>query len=110
MGYRQREEENEYKNNTLLRIAKEGDEAVALVVGGNDAPKGVFEEIVCNLSGTGGFGHYCMCTIIAPNVALTAAHCYYPGYTIGDYVEIGKYYVNKDNRRNGKVSQFKIKK
>merc|ERR1712129_679604 len=59
-------------------------------------------------SGTGGFGHYCMCTIIAPDVALTAAHCYYAEYTVGDYVEIGKYYVDKDNRRNGKVSQFKI--
>ena len=89
---------------------RENDSVAPLIVGGNDAPKGVFEDIVCNLVGSGGFGHYCGCTIIAPDVALTAAHCYYEEFTEGDFVEIGKYYIDKNNKKNKKVFKFRITK
>lgn len=85
------------------------DAVVPLIIGGRDAPKGDFEDIVCGIVGSNGFGHYCGCTIIAPDVALSAAHCFYPGFTEGDFVEIGKYYRDKD-KKNKNVFKLRITK
>lgn len=84
------------------------DAVVPLIIGGRDAPKGDFKDIVCNIVGSNGFGHYCGCTIIAPDVALSAAHCYFPEFTVGDFVEIGKYYRDKDNKKNKNVFKLRI--
>lgn len=99
--------------NTYLErraMTRERDDAGLMIVGGNDAPKGVFEDIVCSLAGSDGINHYCGCTMIAPDVALTAAHCFYKDYTVGDFVEIGKFYVDRTNRKNRNVKRIRITK
>jgi secreted trypsin-like serine protease len=108
-AYRNLRRIEEMENNSINQHGDErekDDIAKTLVVGGQDAPQGVFENIVCDV----GSSHYCVCTMIAPDIALTAAHCYSNKDTVGDYVEIGKYHLTQYDAMDEKnIERIRIK-
>eukprot|EP00879_Flechtneria_rotunda_P004450 GHRR01004701.1.p1 GENE.GHRR01004701.1~~GHRR01004701.1.p1 ORF type:complete len:731 (+),score=198.19 GHRR01004701.1:818-3010(+) len=71
------------------------------IIGGVEAPRDRYKW-ACSLRASNDF-HYCGCSLISPNVIMTAAHCLShddPALNT-PYVEIGRYYLTGSNNTAG---------